>query len=185
MIARKNRAVSGGLGDHRGDVEAKDNTAYFEMSFCPNVELVSVVRRFISSVYDRLFDDADAAARVALAAHELLENAVRYASDNVTGLRIELASGGAQSVVTITTKNRASEEDAVKTQGLIREIAGEPDPFRLYQAKMRATAGSKEGSGLGLARVRAEADMTLRCDREGDLITVTARAELPAEAAHV
>jgi hypothetical protein len=156
--------------------------AFFEMRFCPNVELISVVRRFISGACDRFYGDADSSARIALAAHELLENAVRYADDDITSVRVEFAQrSGASGGVTIITKNRASAANAQRMQDLVEEIAHAPNPMRLYVTKMRATAGVAEGSGLGLARVRAESDMTITYQREGDTVVISAHGDVAPE----
>lgn len=66
-------------------------TAYFELDFKPNVQLVSVVRRCVTELYQRFLDDPDGTSRVALATHELLENAVEYSRDGETTIRIEVA----------------------------------------------------------------------------------------------
>ncbi len=47
---------------------------YIELRFSPSPELIPVVRRFVSAFYERLLSQADAASRLALATHELLEN---------------------------------------------------------------------------------------------------------------
>jgi hypothetical protein len=150
--------------------------AYLEMSFYPNVELVSAVRRFVSTVYVRLVPDAEVAAQVALATHELLENAVRYSNDDVTSLRVEIDRSSRK--LTITTKNRASEHDVTAIQAAIAAMREDVDPFLYYQRIMRESAKRREGSGLGLARVRAEADMELSCAIDGDFVTVRAEAPL-------
>jgi anti-sigma regulatory factor (Ser/Thr protein kinase) len=67
-----------------------EKTASFELNFRPNVALVSVVRRFVTEFYQRFLSDADGTSRVALATHELLENAVRYSKDGETTIRIEV-----------------------------------------------------------------------------------------------
>src|SRR5947209_8429255 len=69
---------------------AMDHPAYFELNFRPNVALVSVVRRFVNEFYQRFLSDPDATSRLALATHELLENAVKYSKDGETTIRIEL-----------------------------------------------------------------------------------------------
>jgi hypothetical protein len=54
------------------------------------------------------------------------------------------------------------------------------DAFDYYQQVMRKNAKRREGSGLGLARICAEAEMAIDCEVEEDRISIRARAALPA-----
>ena len=55
------------------------------------------------------------------------------------------------------------------------EIGLEPDPESYYQMLMRRTAERDDDtSGLGLCRIRAEANMKLRWETEGNVVTVIA-----------
>jgi len=121
-----------------------------------------------------------ATERVALATHELLENAVRYAADDETRLRIEVAKDDDQSPtrVTVSTSNRAAPEDLQVVRSMFDEMLAEPDPFAFYQTLMRRTAKRDDGSGLGLARIRAEADMSLTYDVRGETLSVHAATEV-------
>src|SRR4051812_49257694 len=49
---------------------------HLEMRFSPNLELVSVVRRFVADLSKRALVGAADVDRIAMATHELLENAV-------------------------------------------------------------------------------------------------------------
>jgi hypothetical protein len=153
----------------------KDNVAYVEVSFRPNVELISVVRRFVSEFYARMFKDADATSRVALATHELLENAVRYSKDGETRIRVEVMGDQPQSQIAIRTWNVATADHVDAVRLLFEEMDSNQDPFNHYQALMRRTARLVGGSGLGLARVRAEADMELSFEVAAGVLSVGAK----------
>ncbi len=162
-------------------IESLDERAsmtHFEINFAPNVELVSSVRRFAATLYSRLLG-AEAADMVALATHELLENAVRYATSDVTYVRVELVRAEGAVEVTITTRNRAKPADVAALRDVVEQLAKTEDPFVYYQQRMRETAHRREGSGLGLARVRAEADMSVSCDVKGEFLIVAGRATFP------
>jgi len=160
------------------DGSPKGHAAYFEMSFYPNVELVSTVRRFVLNAYQRLFLDPEIADQVALATHELLENAVKYSQDDVTHFRVDVVRHQDRGEVIITTKNRANADDVRNLEQNITELRGSDDPFAFYQQKMREAA-RREHSGLGLARVRAEAEMEMTCEMSGELVVIHARGTYP------
>src|SRR5262249_6977744 len=148
--------------------------AYFELSFSPNVRLVSTVRRFVGQFYSEVLRDPDATSQVAVATHELLENAVRYSLDGNTSVRIGVARVEGGMAVSIETCNRAAESNLATIAGALDEIARASDPDAHYQVLMRRTAKREGSSGLGLGRVRAETGMTLSYTIEGATLVVRA-----------
>lgn len=133
-------------------------TAYFELNFAPNVQLVSVVRRFVTEFYQRFLSDPDGTSRVALATHELLENAVKYSKDGQTTIRIEVEQTKPKTV-RIVLRNRAEPANIAAIREVLDGISQAEDAFAFYQKLIAAKAKSKEGSGLGLARICAEGEM--------------------------
>jgi len=151
-----------------------DRTAYFELNFKPNVALVSVVRRFVSEFYQRFLSDPDGTSRVALATHELLENAVKYSKDGETTIRIEVEQTTPKTV-RIVLRNRADTENIAAIKEILEGVASAPDSFAYYQALIARKAKEREGSGLGLARICAEGEMKLTYQvLEGDMIEIEA-----------
>jgi hypothetical protein len=144
---------------------------YFHVSFRPNFRLVSTVRRFTEEFYQRMLGDHDTSERVALATHELLENAIAYASDDETGVRVELGDD----YVVVKTWNRTSRERLTSLKTMIDEMNEAADPNAYYQTLMNKTAYRTEGSGLGLARIRAEADMSISYEITTDRVCIAAR----------
>lgn len=156
--------------------------AYVELNFRPNVQLVSVVRRFVSEFYQRTLGDPDGSSRVALATHELLENAVKYSIDGETTIRIEVASTGAPRAVTILLRNRAEEQHIVAIREIVDGVDAATDAFAYYQQLLLAKAKRREGSGLGLARICAEGEMKIAYKVEGDLVELAATTHVTVEA---
>lgn len=140
------------------------------------------MRRFVSEFYDQTLADPDATSRVALATHELLENAVKYSRDGRASVRIEVTNEGSRARVRIRTRNRASPEDAALIRRTIAEMSA-TDANVYYLNLMRKNASRLDGSGLGLARIHAEAemDMSVACGRNG---TITVSAETEVMLAH-
>lgn len=149
------------------------NGASLCLEFKPYGELITRAREFVTDFYEQLFTDADAVSRVALATHELLENVVKYSSDGRSHFEIELVESGGENLVRIRARNRTTPERANELRRLVDEIGGTSDPFEMYQQFMRRSALREDGgSGLGLARIRAEAEMAVSCDIAGDEVTI-------------
>lgn len=153
--------------------KADHHHASFELTFRPNVRLINVVRRFVSDFYDQVIGDADTVSRLALATHELLENAVRYSADGETRVRIDVDPG--DGTLTIRMANRAEPAHRAALTELLAEMEGAPDAMDHYCTLMRRNAKRKDGSGLGLARIHAEAEMSLGCEMSGDRVTIIAK----------
>jgi anti-sigma regulatory factor (Ser/Thr protein kinase) len=148
---------------------------YFQLVFRPNISLVSTVRRFAGEFYRRVLVDQELTSRLALATHELLENAVTYSSDQETAIRIDIED---EKLIIIRTWNRANPDriEAVKTN--IDRVMAAPDSELYYQEQMRIAAKRNDGSGLGLARVRNEAELNLNYEIENDKICIRAVAKI-------
>jgi anti-sigma regulatory factor (Ser/Thr protein kinase) len=147
---------------------AREETAHFELSFSPNVALVSTVRRFVSEFYVQLLLDSEATSQLAVATHELLDNAVQYSCDGNTSIRIGMTVQGSSVRIDICTKNRATPENIAAARRSLDELTKAEDAGAHFQKLMRETATRPDGSGLGLARVRTEADMELSYDVTDD-----------------
>lgn len=151
----------------------------FELAFRPNVQLINVVRRFVTDFYDEVIGDPDAVSRLALATHELLENAVRYSTDGETRIRIGIEPAQDGAFLTIRMQNTAETTHRATLGVLFEEMKAADDPMDHYCLVMRRNAKRQDGSGLGLARIRAEAEMTLDYEVEGELVTIIARTVVP------
>ncbi|HEU4409612.1 MAG TPA: hypothetical protein VFS43_30435 [Polyangiaceae bacterium] len=156
--------------------------ARVEASLRADATLVPTMRDLARGLSERLLDgDEDAPARVAMVTHELLENAVKYALEDAAYLCIEVRAEGEAAVVTITTRNRAAPEHARAVVRACEAMAAEADALAYYVALMRRNA-PLEGSGLGLARIWAEGDMTVACEVAGHDLVLSARAAVALSA---
>jgi len=144
------------------------------LRFQSDVNMVPSVRRFAADFCASFLRDEDGVSRVALVAHELLENAAKYALERETTFAIELLSdqGGVGPHVQIRLSNRASPENIALLRRMIADMDAN-EPLQHYLELMRRTLPSTD-SGLGLARIRAEGEMSLSLDVRGDLITLVA-----------
>lgn len=151
----------------------------FTLSFRPNTALVSSVRRFVADIWESWLTP-ELTSQVALASHELLENAVQYSSDGETEVHIEIEMLGNGQTVCIRTRNAASPENLDVLRAAFAELEAATDPDAYYQAMMRRTAKRTDGSGLGLARIRAETGLSMSLDIADNQVSISARIETNA-----
>src|ERR1700747_3262726 len=99
---------------------------YVELRFGPRWTYISTVRKFVASFFMIGLADKERAEQISMAASELLENAVKYASEEESYLSIAISKGGNE--VDVCVKNKA-EKTNINT--LRRELAliqaGQPE----------------------------------------------------------
>lgn len=139
--------------------------------------LVSVTRRFLEEVYERVTGDFDTVGRMALAAHELIENAVKYGTGSNAKVHVDWLTSDEGGRMCVQVTNQAEPGQVAMLQSLIGEMAQEPNAFLYYQSLMKRNAKKTDMSGLGLARIRAEGDFVLSLECDGDRVCLSARAE--------
>jgi hypothetical protein len=146
-----------------------------ELRIDSNPRLVSVVRRFIEEALEKVIDedDQDLVGRMSMAAHELVENGVKYSASDPTIMRITLEQGPQGTSGRIAVTNHATPENLERLRGFIADLARGGDLTELYESYLRRREPHGE-SGLGLIRIRAEADMSLELEITGPNVTVVA-----------
>jgi hypothetical protein len=162
-------------------------SAHVALAFSPNVALISTVRRFVDNFFDVVLTDKEASSRMALTAHELLENACKYSIDGATTIRIEVTAIGTAGplhlgagAIRIRLYNRTGPGHIARLEKSFEEMRAVADPDAYYQKALTRAAKICEGSGLGLARLWAEADMRLSFELEGDLVCLIADTDVGA-----
>ena len=157
---------------------AQHDAGYFALVFRPNRDLVSLVRRFVSDFYAEVLTQEDDIQRLALATHELLENAVKFSARTETAVQIQLKTIGNRTRVLVETRNEGKEENVREAMALMDDLSAASDPFIYYQDLLRRAAVSERVGGLGLARVWVEAEMKLSHVFENDIFIVRAESEV-------
>jgi anti-sigma regulatory factor (Ser/Thr protein kinase) len=143
-----------------------------KMSFAPG--MVSVVRRFVESAAEQLGVAEDASIAIAMAVHELAENIAKYGIDQQGVIRLDvhpLDGGRARLVITVTNEAHPHHVDRLKQN--FREMNAAPHPMQHYFSLL-ARPMPDGGSGIGLARIEAEADMQLSLAVAGNRVSVSA-----------
>ena len=153
----------------------------FDLCIDPNPRFVSVVRRFVEAALDRLVSDPEAVFRIAMSAHELMENAAKYSIGNKTLLRVSFKRRGDGATVSLYLSNETTPEHIDRLRVRVQAIASAADPFNHYHELMRQNARALDESGLGLARIRAEGEMSLGLEVRGNTVALLADTQLGKE----
>jgi hypothetical protein len=151
------------------------------IQFEPHPGLLTTTREFVSSFCSTFVTDPDIISRLAIVAHELLENSIKYSKDGKTSMRIDLRTDDAGRRVSIRAENRATPERVIAVCQAIEDLRGAADPLELYCQWIRASVERDTHSGLGLARIRVEADCQLDYAVTGDQVAVLAEATIELE----
>jgi hypothetical protein len=146
----------------------------FDLSIDPNPRFVSTVRRFVEEAFERLLPDPEAVFRVSMTAHELLENATKYALGSRALLRFATRVEGDTAHISLSLINETTPAHIERLRGRIDAISRCKDPFAHYQQLMRDTCRVVNESGLGLARIAAEAEMALGLEVKGSTVAIMA-----------
>lgn len=144
------------------------------VSFRPLAEQIASLREAVSDLCVPYVSEADDLSRLLLAAHELLENIVKYSSEGVAEFHFSLESAEGGLRARLRTKNRAEPDRLSDTRRRFDALANAPDPVAHYDEMIRESAGRRDGSGLGLARILAESEMDLRHRVENGTLIITA-----------
>jgi hypothetical protein len=163
------------------------------MSDEPNQTLVSVVTHFASAPPSGMvtplcqslaeacaaFMPADAAARLRLIAHELLENIVKYSQNGACELSFRLyrPSSAAMRAV-VETRNVPAPGRRLDAQQRLAALCSAPDPLAHYDSIIADSARRPAGSGLGLARIHAETEYRLSHRFDGEALVIAATGEV-------
>lgn len=136
--------------------------------------------RAIGDFSRAIFADADCAARLRMAAHELLENAVQYGTSPTASLELTLEEGTSPAffVVTLKASNETSLDRLREAAQCLTAVGDASDPIGHYDDLVRMRA-NQDGSGLGLARIRAEGEFAISYDISATELSVMARITVP------
>jgi anti-sigma regulatory factor (Ser/Thr protein kinase) len=140
----------------------------------PSWMFVDDLRRFVESFCAASCPGVDREEQLALAAHELVQNAIAYAS--APGVELKLQLDRETGRVRVSVTNEADPEHLALLRARLDEISGEADPLIAYLAAMRRAP--EERGGLGLPRVRYEAALELRIEAGDGRVTVHAEGPL-------
>lgn len=121
----------------------------------------------------------DAAVRLRLTAHELLENIVKYSESGGCSMSFGLyRKGSAAMRAHVETRNVPAAERRTDAEQRLAALCSAPDPLAHYDAVIADSARRAAGSGLGLARIQAETEYRLAHRFEGESLVIVASGDV-------
>jgi hypothetical protein len=109
-----------------------------------------------------------------MVAHELAENLVKYASGDAIALEVsveDLPDGG--TLCTVISRNSAEPARLEEARRGLSALLQAEEP-RAFYSRLMAENAFRSGSGLGLARIRAEGGFDIEFSIDGSTLTVRA-----------
>jgi hypothetical protein len=155
----------------------------FELTFRPTQELLAPMRALVTELFKSQSMEEDAVYRLGIALHELLENVMKYSADGVAHLSAELGETEKRAVVSLRVSNQCEAARLSDLKSEFDSLRLSDDAEAYYLALMLKNARRSDGSGLGLARIWAEAQMDLRCEIAGSTATIVAQSPIELSSA--
>ena len=144
----------------------------------PPQGMVTPLCQSLSELCRPILADDDATARLRLAAHELLENIVKYSAEGGCGLHFELHGGTGALRALIETSNHPAPTRRADAEERLDALTAARDPLEHYDSVIADSAQRPAGSGLGLARIHAETEYRLSYRFNGPTLVITASGEV-------
>ncbi len=152
-----------------------------EVSFgeAPPQGMVTPLCQSLLELCRPIFQDEDAATRLRLTAHELLENIVKYSAETPCELRFELHKNSIGALTAmVQTRNVPRTQNRQDAEERLAALTAASDPLEHYDSIIADSARQPAGSGLGLARIHAETEYRLSHRFEGDALLILASGEV-------
>lgn len=154
---------------------------YLKLQLTPAWELVNATREYVLAMLTHTIGDAPVAGQVALAAHELVENAMKYSAP---GQKIRIHIEERAGAIMVTVENEARKEDIANLISEITAVCETKDPMAYYRSKIEQAITRTDGRNcLGLARIRFESQMQIKWAVSGRRVRISALRRLD-EARH-
>ncbi len=163
----------------RPDSARAGQTIFLMLKMRPPWVFIDEIRRFVESFCACACPGDGREEQVALAVHELMQNAIPSARGADVDLMLEVEP--ARDWISVRVSNPCNDEEWADLRERVGRMNGEPDALKYYVDLMKQTPKNARG-GLGLARVRFEAQLELAARREGGRVTVEATGPLRAPA---
>lgn len=143
-----------------------------------NGRLVTALSTLVCEFCRGLISDAQVVSRFHMAAQELAENLVKYSVGSEVKLAAMLTGTREDARLSLRATNRSTPAQIDQVERRLAALVNATDPAAHYDRLIRESAPCAEGSGLGLARLRAEGDLSLDYAIDGDQLTISVHASV-------
>lgn len=149
----------------------KNKDGFIRLKFGPRWKYIACARSFIQNFLAISIEDKVKADKIAMAASELLENAVKYANNDTTDIYVNVDPHDEKIIVEVS--NIAS-DDKIKELRVVFDKLKKGNTLKVYVSMMKAAALRQDGkSQLGLARIQHETAGELKLDIDGNKVTLS------------
>jgi hypothetical protein len=142
----------------------------------PSWVVVDDIRHFVETFCANACPAAEREEQLALATHELIQNAIANAATPDIELKLEVDKVAER--VSLEVSNSARDDQIEVLRERLRRMQSFPNPLDGYVAAMREDPDSR--GGIGLARIRFEAALDLVLEVDGEKVTIRAAGPLMA-----
>jgi hypothetical protein len=153
--------------------------AFLSMRLAPPWPFIDEIRKFVQTFCGSACPGVEREAHVALAVHELVQNAVTASSE----VELQLEIDPQEDRVIVKVANACTPAAAAALQARIERMNREPDALKQYLRTMAESPPAVRG-GLGLARVRFESQLDLDARFDAGWVTVRASGKLRIPQSH-
>lgn len=152
--------------------EATDKCCHVELHLEPRWTFISCVRKFVASLFVIGLSDRERAEQISMATSELLENAVKYSSEDDQSMKLTISRSGQKILVQVRNPAEPQQINVLRREFALI-LAGDPETIYLSRMEEAAKAGGQ--SRLGLIRIRYEggADLHLEVADRAVMIQAT------------
>ncbi len=160
------------------ELNRNKDAGYVELVFGPRWVYIATVRKFLQNFLSVTIGNNKKADIISMAGSELLENAIKYASEE--GTKISCRYREDDNTLILIVQNFSSPEN-IKVLRQQIDIVNTGNPEEMYMKKMMEAAMREDGgSQLGFARIRYESNSEISVDVDDDLVSVTILFRLDA-----
>lgn len=143
-----------------------------------NSRLVAALSALVCEFCRALISDPQVVSRFHMAAQELAENLVKYSVGREVKLAAVLTETRGNTELSLRATNRSTPAQLDQVERCLVALVKAPDPTAHYDRLIREAAPREQGSGLGLARLRAEGELSVDYSIQGDQLTISVRASV-------
>ncbi len=148
---------------------------FIRVEFAPSSGCLGSIVQIVTDFCRNVVDDQETHFAFQLAAYELIENLVKYASGERVTVRIEVESTPRGPDIVLVTENQASPERLADVNTRLSAAESAEDPIVHFDQLVQESLASPGESRLGLGRLRAEGDLTLTHRVTNDVLLVEVR----------